>query len=57
MIRGGSVGGERKRSGRRAAGGDPEDFFPLSSTANGPNISAFPHFYLTKLAFWRRPVT
>lgn len=56
MIRGGSVGGERKRSGRRAAGGDPEGFFPLSSTANGPSISTFSHFTLKNLAFWR-PVT
>lgn len=40
MIRGGSVGEERKRRGRRAVGDDWGNFFPLSSTANGL-ISAF----------------
>lgn len=46
MLRGGSVGEERKIRGRLAAGSDWEVFFPLSSTAsttNGP-ISAFPPF-------------
>lgn len=53
MIRGGSVGGEWKRSGRCVVGGDLEGFFLLFFIVYGFSISIFFYFYFKKFVFWR----